>query len=262
MRPKRVVCALFLLAMFAGRSSRGAEATVDSKPAPAGAAKPSEVARRVFEGSQFWWKRRATVEEPAVNLGFLSWLKRPIAAVFRFIGKVISGFFWLLRWLIPTSLPGIGTVTTASSPLMWGLGAIAIAVIALIVYQLVRRRRLADENLPATPIEEVDRLPDAVVLMERAKAALEAGDTFEALRLGFLAILAGLQDRGIVRYDPARTNSEYFRDLRRQPKLAADFRRIALPFDRAFYGKIRPERSDVERALEFCQSLMTAQAAT
>ncbi len=90
---------------------------------------------------------------------------------------------------------------------------------------------------------------------------LDAGDTFEALRLAFHAVLASLEDRGIVRYDAARTNSEYFRDLP-----AADarrgFRRVALPFDRAFYGKIRPERADVERTLEFCQNLLMAPAAS
>jgi hypothetical protein len=179
--------------------------------------------------------------------------------VWHWIASALRQILPFLRKLMPTWVPGIGAVG-GGNVLLWALGLVAVAAIALVVYQTMRRRRLAAGSFAVERLQEPERLPDALVLMARAEAALQAGDTFEALRLGFQAILAALENRGILRYDRARTNSEYARDLRPQPDLATAFRRIAIPFDRAFYGKIRPERVDVEQTLAFCRSLMTAGA--
>jgi hypothetical protein len=255
--------ALFLIALFAPPSSVLAQSGAETKAKAGNTADDSqavETAHRVFQGSQFWWKHRTKIEDPSLNLGFFGYVKRCLAAVLDFLGTVISRIFEFLRSLMPSWVPRL-PVLGATHGLTWGLAAVALAAIGVIVYQFLKRRRPTTDS-PAQPLAEPERLPDAVLLMTRAKAALEAGDTFEALRLGFQAVLAILEDRGIVRYDPARTNSEYFRDLRPRPALAADFRRVAVPFDRAFYGKIRPETGDVEQTFKFCESLMNVGAAS
>jgi hypothetical protein len=270
MKLRLLIPALLLVTIFAAQL-RGETATTgdatSEKAATAGANadgnnvdRPAETAHRVFEGAPFWWKHRSKVADPTRELGILERLREPFKAAGSFFAKVLGRIFQFLSWLMPTWTPSLGVAAGLSTGLVWGLGAIAVAVVAVIIYRELRRRRWGGDSFTADRLEEPERLPDALVLIARAKAALEAGDTFEALRLGFQAVLAALEDRGIVRYDPARTNSEYARDLRPQPHLATDFRRIALPFDRAFYGRIRPEKVDVERALEFCQSLMTAGA--
>jgi hypothetical protein len=232
----------------------------ESRAKEPNASEPTQVARRVFEGSQFWWKHRAKVEDPTRELGLGSWISRLFERVRHWIGQALKAIFRFLRSLIPSWTPKFGAAAGAGTGLLWGLGSLAVALIAWIVYRTLRRRHHSPGSLSVEELAKPERLPDALVLLGRAEAALQAGDTFEALRLGFQAILAALENRGIVRYDRARTNSEYARDLRQQPDLAAGFRRIAIPFDRAFYGKIRPDRVDVERAIEFCRSLMTAGA--
>lgn len=263
MNGKLIVAALFLIASFASISSvlaeSGAATTAEAGNA-AGDSRATEAAHRVFKASQFWWKHRTKVEDPSVDLGFFAFVKRCIEAVVEFFRSVLNRIFEFLRSLMPSWAPRI-PFSGATSGWTWGIAAVALAAIGVIVYQSLKRRRLA-ADLPAQPLVEPERLPDAVLLMARAKAALEAGDTFEALRLSFQAALAVLEDCGIVRYDPARTNSEYVRDLRRRPDLAADFRRISLPFDRALYGKIRPAAADVQQTLEFCESLRKVGAAT
>jgi hypothetical protein len=263
--------ALFVAAQASGGNSLRLGAAQNGAPLPrrlpsapvaAGPTdKPDVVAKRVFEGSAFWWKRRATVEVPVNDFGVFGYVGRAVKAVLHFLGRILSSILHFLSSLLPSLVPGLETASEATNFLLWVLAAVGVIVGSWMVYRFLRNRRTWDQ-MRVEPLQVPERLPDALVLLARAKAALEAGDTFEALRLGFLAILAGLEDRGIVRYDAARTNSEYLRDLRRQPALAADFRNIALPVDRAFYGKIRPERSDVERAFAFCQGLMTGPMAT
>ncbi len=254
---------VLLIATFAAPPSGDRVPAVTPPATAAPSDHATEVARRVFEGSPFWWKHRQAIEDPTRGLTFSERIWQALAEVGHFFKWVVGKILKFLASLMPHwSLDGFGAPTSGTSWLLWGLGALALVVIAFLIYRTVRRRRLLADGLAIEPLSQPERLPDAMLLLTRAKAALEAGDTFEALRLAFHAVLASLEDRGIVRYDAARTNSEYLRDLRPQPTLAAGFRRVALPFDRAFYGKIRPERADVERTLEFCQSLLTAPAAS
>ena len=132
--------------------------------------------------------------------------------------------------------------------------------IGIIVYQFLKRRRLADDN-PAQPLAEPERLPDAVLLMTRARAALEAGDTFGSdSGLAFKPCSRSSRTAGSsVTIRPGPTAS-IFRDLPPQPARPPISAALALPFDRAFYGKIRPETGDVEQTLKFCESLMSVGA--
>jgi hypothetical protein len=260
---KTIGSALLLFAIFASRgevSCAGADPPVAPHTAtePSNDSQPSAVARRVFEGSPFWWKHRATVEVPTRDFGFLASVKHALEVAMHFVGQIVSRVLRFFSGLLPDWTPALGAGAGLGSRLVWILTAVAVGVIAWVTYRVVRRRRFAAANVAVDAIQEPERLPDALLLLARAKAALATGDTYEALRLGFLAILAGLEDRGIVRYDAARTNSEYLRDLRRQPALADDFRRVAFPVDRALYGKIRPEVIDVEQAFAFCQGLLVA----
>jgi hypothetical protein len=266
MSPKNFFFAISLLSLLAARTSGGGPPRPDAaKPQPAAPSTSNQgdlataVAHRVFEGSQFWWKHRSTVADPTRNSGFIAQIGQVIEDTVHFIGKTLSRIARYVGGLLPEWTSGEGSPIGIGRGLLWGLAALGIAIVGWMAYRAYRQRRLAaGSSLSIEPLQEPERLPDALLLMARAKAALEAGDTFEALRLGFLAILAGLEDRGIVRYDAARTNSEYLRDLRRRPELESNFRQVALPVDRALYGKIPPQPGDVERALQFCQGLMTA----
>jgi hypothetical protein len=258
-----LVSTVLSLATFAAPPGGDRVPAVTPRPAAAPGDRATEVARHVFEGSPFWWKHRQAIEDPTRGLTIFDRIWQALAEVGHFFKWVVLKILKFLSWLMPHWVMGdLGAPTGGTSWLLWGLGILALVVIAFLIYRTVRRRRLLTDGIAAEPLPEPERLPDAMLLLTRAKAALDAGDTFEALRLAFHAVLASLEDRGIVRYDAARTNSEYLRDLRPQPTLAAGFRRVALPFDRAFYGKIRPERADVERTLEFCQSLLMAPAAS
>ena len=71
----------------------------------------------------------------------------------------------------------------------------------------------------------------------RAGAAAAAGGYREAIRLTFLGVLRGLHDRGLIKYDPARTNREYLASIRlRDRSLYEAFSQLIALFDRKWYG--------------------------
>ena len=170
MSRKVIVAALLLITIFAPAANvlaeSGAEPQAKATNA-AGDSQATEAAHRVFEGSQFWWKHRTKIEDPSINLGFMAFVKRCIGAVLDFLKSVVRRIFEFLRSLMPSWVPRI-PVSGATSGLKWGLAAVAIAAIGVIVYQFLKRRRLAIDS-PAQPLAEPERLPDSVLLIARRR---------------------------------------------------------------------------------------------
>src|SRR5271155_3978939 len=99
---KTIGCALLLFPLW-GSHGEISRAGADPPVAPDAATEPSDknsqpaaVARRVFEGSPFWWKHRATVEVPAHDFGILGGIKRVVSEVMHFFGRILDR---LLRFL-------------------------------------------------------------------------------------------------------------------------------------------------------------------
>ena len=213
-------------------------------------------AREVLEGSQFWWKHRSTIDDPTRRLGFFSRLGDLIETIWNWVLDGLKWLFLQLRNLFAFAPSGFQDSASFARILVYVLAIVAVAFLGWKGYGLLRnRRRSAAITIPAD-VSQLEELPDAFVLFERAQQALRDGQNAQALRFAFLALLALLQDRGILRYSRSRTNREYARDLRGEPKLASDFRGVALPFERAQYGHVEPTGIDVRNALAVCQSLL------
>lgn len=262
------LCMMLVLAVWATAnhalpgSARAEEPAVDNRLA---ADEAGRAAKEVYSGPAFWWKRRGEVQTP--NLGPLDGVRRFFAWI---IENIVAAFRWLwdtLWWLLSKLFSGLGLPSiqgVGSLPRLVLLGLVAALATGALVWYLARY--LSGRKGGPAGIAGLDdslapeRLPDAVVLLEKAKAALAGDDYFQALRLGFLAVLAALQQRQLLRYDRSRTNGEYYRDLRGQPRLANGFRMVAAPFDRACYGRIRPGRSDAEQAIALCEDCLEEEA--
>ena len=106
-----------------------------------------------------------------------------------------------------------------------------------------------ESNGPA-PIEV---LPRADLLLEQARSAMSVADHRLAIRLAFLSLLAWFQDRGQLKYDPARSNREYQRDLRKWPDSVISFRAAAGPFEQCWYGGRELNADQVNDVILLCQ---------
>lgn len=95
----------------------------------------------------------------------------------------------------------------------------------------------AERNLQALPEQRSN------VLLKLAERALQRGDALEAAVLIHLAMLRFLDDEGLARYHPSKTNGDYLRAIRRHKPLAALFKSAAGQTERVRFGdgKIDPE---------------------
>ena len=125
---------------------------------------------------------------------------------------------------------------------------VLLAILAAILFHFVtvfRRVMRASRPEEARPLEKtasVGDLPAAEILIEQARAALEAGDRAAALRLFYLHVLARLREKGRIPRSTALTGREILAATR--PPLAGLEKATSL-FEGCAYGSRVPGRDEV-----------------
>lgn len=231
-------------------------ATVAAAP-PTTAPDPTRTAHKVFQDSEFWWKRIEKVQSPNP-----SWFERLAKMLWDAVVYVIQKIVELLRWILEKLFGKTLGDWSAGTPLTWLVAALALAWAGWKLYPLLRQwlQRKPGAVGKSTGIE-VHQLPEAVHLYRQAGQALAAGRYAEAIRLGLLALLARLQQQGLLRYDPARTNREYQADLRTVPNLATLLGEVARPYERVWYGRFPASHDQAQQLLERCRPVVTEEGA-
>jgi hypothetical protein len=189
------------------------------------------VARDVLAQPEF---RRAPV--PATQPEGESWWDRLLKRLFK-PREVSAG--------PRVGAPGIGGgFFQALTILLLAAGATLI-VVQVVRWLLGRRREDADgrPGLPDLARAGAEPLPDptkrtAAEWLADADAAAAQGEFRGAVRNLYLALLSALCRRGVLRYDPARTNGEYVRSFRGATDDRAAFRAVTLLSDAVLYSEL------------------------
>ena len=147
--------------------------------------------------------------------------------------------FWarLWRWL-----NGLFATRGGQATSKYGLYAAVLATLVFAVLKLLQvditgafgrsaRRGPLAYDLAAENIHEVD-------FARRIAAAEEAGNFRLALRLGYLEVLKYLTDRGLIHWQPDKTNQVYLAELAAGP-LGEAFRAATRQFEYVWYGELR-----------------------
>jgi len=216
--------------------------------------------RTVQTGPETWWDRFiASVRESLEK--FRVWVLRKLGDLAMWVRDMIARFF-------PSGgsrSSGTGWITGVNT-FAFLLLAVALSVLAILFLRLWKQSRsrkvIAAEAVAAAPDlndENVvaDQLPEDGWLA-LAQDMMRQGNLRLALRALYLATLAHLARREVVRIARFKTNLEYEREVRRRaralPELQDAFARNVGRFDRAWYGlhEVTPAalgefESDVQR---------------
>jgi hypothetical protein len=135
-------------------------------------------------------------------------------------------------WPDDTRLPDLPAIPAELSQLLLAVAGIG-AVIIVVVYfaRGLQMQRAAAQ----TPILDDDPTT-SFEAHDRAAEAERASDYRSAVRYLYLACLLLLDERGLLRYDPALTNREHLQRAASQPQLADLLRPVVNTFDRVWYG--------------------------
>ena len=239
---------------------RAAVARQDSTPLHSAAVSPDELDRviqEVAQQSKYAWRmpREKLAGPDNARQGILD---RFLERAQKMIRQWIRDFGqWLDRWLrklffrqrqLSTGSSGYGWILT-QEVLVYGLVAAALIALAYLAYRVWQSRTPVKAAVASEPIQPVPDLRDENLGADQlpedgwtklARELLAGGDLRLALRAFYLASLAHLAQRNLVRLEKFKSNRDYERELQRRahslPALLSAFGQNVTAFDRSWYG--------------------------
>jgi hypothetical protein len=271
--PARAASLLLLATLCLAASPAHGAAT---PPTPSAAVVPEELDRAiddVLNRAEFNWRlpRERSPEKDSDT--DKSWFKQQVEALmqlvqdgFKWFGKQLQKFGqWLDQFFRPKSSSGSGfnfdpfAWLTSLQTLVWVLLVAILGVILFLLFRAWQRRR-PQVVMTATPVASLPDLRDESVgadqlpedgWLQMAREQLAAGDLRLALRALYLASLAHLAERGLVKLEKFKSNRDYEREVLRRaralPEVREAFSENVGAFDRAWYGLHEVTRDGVRR---------------
>lgn len=119
------------------------------------------------------------------------------------------------------------------------IGALALGWIGFSLYRSLRGHGAGGEQVLRQGSQAPERPPTPAELRESARTLAARGEYLEALRLAHLALIQHYDDLKLIRYQPALTNRELERQVRRfHPELVRTLRMLNdLMDDRLYSGR-------------------------
>ena len=290
--PPLVVGILLLLSVATAngevRAQSAAPAPASSPASAAPTVEPGKLEsaiRDVLAGAEYTWRspRELSPDEPddPTENPIRRWIRKQLSSLGDFTSRNLGSFFRALGRLLQRLFTGFNppNLPTGNSQIDW-LGGFKILVYVLLVagvallawfaLRLWQKRKptpalegsVALTGTPDLRAEHVsaDQLPEdgwiALALEMAAK-----GEWRLALRALYLASLAHLAQRELVRLAPSKSNHEYRQELRRRaralPAVQQAFTETADAFDRVWYGTHAADASLFDTARARLDTLRT-----
>jgi len=180
----------------------------------------------------------------------------------RFYKLVVKVRKWLWSLLGTRRLgPGVDFIRLLRNLVVYGLaiGCGVVACVALFTFFRAFGRAMSLSREYSSYGSDLGEGPaGSRGFQEEARRARDDGEYGRALQFLFLDLIERLDRRGVVRFDPARTNQEYCRAVRRKPGLSAGLREMAGTLDRYLFGGNAPDADEYRRCLaRFDESVET-----
>jgi hypothetical protein len=213
-----------------------------------------ETIRQVIGKREYLWRLpRETVPQEDRDKGALAAFLDQVIVILREWTRTVGEWLDKLgRWIFGnTPRPSARSSTNWLAGLRWLLVALIVALAAVLGVMLVRiwRRRTRNTETLAQPLPAMPDLADDHVSPDQlpedgwsrlARELMDRGELRLALRAYYLASLAHLADRNLIRLAKFKSNRDYAWEVSRRahalPAVAEPFTENVSIFDRVWYG--------------------------
>ncbi|MGD0349855.1 MAG: hypothetical protein ABSB84_06010 [Verrucomicrobiota bacterium] len=249
--------------------------TVSSSVAPAELDRA--INQTIHEDKYTWRMPREKIVEPDAPEGMMARFFDKVGAMLRkWARAALDRLDEWLRKLFPhhrvsssSETAGYGWIE-ALQILLYGLVAVVLAALAILLYRIWRDRR-SPAIVTGEPIQPVLDIHDENVDADQfpgdgwtklGRELLERGELRLAMRAFYLASLSYLAARNLIRIARFKSNRDYERELRRRghsfPDLLSVFGDNLVSFERIWYGLHEVNRELVDRFVANVERLKAA----
>lgn len=148
-------------------------------------------------------------------------------------GDLLGRFFQWLDDVFPDTGLNLGGAWLGD--LLGIVGAVILAAVLFSAFRGLFLDFIAESDLREREALEEEMLT-AETALKKAQTLSSGGDYRMAVRYLYLSTLLIMEERGLFRYDRAKTNREYLRSLQGQPELVLILGDVVEVFDRVWYG--------------------------
>ncbi len=261
---------MLLLGLFCASPVRATGAPAPAAAPVASPASPAELDRAInqtiHEDKYTWRMPREKIAEPDEPEGVMARFFDKVGAMLRKWARAVSD--WLDKWwrkffrhppaYSDSKTSGYGWIESLQI-LLYGLVAVVLAALAVLLYRVWRDRR-SPVFAASEPIQPVPDLQDENVGADQlpgdswtklARELLDRGELRLALRAFYFASLAHLASRNLISLARFKSNRDYERELHRRghsfPDLLSVFGDNLGSFERTWYGLHEVDRELVDR---------------
>ena len=266
---------VLLLGLFCASPLRAADTPAPAAPpatAPVSSPIPPvdldrAINRTIHEDKYTWRMPREKIVEPDTQEGMLARFFDKVGAMLRKWARAVRD--WLDEWLrklfpnqrvnSSSDNSGYGWIE-ALQILLYGLVAVVLAALAVLLYRVWRDRRSPAAVIASEPIQPVPDINDENVGADQlpedgwvklARELLERGELRLALRAFYFASLSHLAARNLISIARFKSNGDYERELRRRGHSFTDLLSVfgdnLESFERTWYGLHEVNRELVDR---------------
>jgi hypothetical protein len=230
---------------------------------------------RVIHQPEYSWRLPRQAPPSDNKTALVRFAERVVAGLEAFARFCVKGATAFFRWLRdfledPADPTGSGKGRPQAGRMRWLLillSALILAIILAFALRVWKRNKptvtLTGEAI-AIPVNIADESVSAAQLPEDewtrlAKQLLAQGDIRLAIRALFLAVLAGLGQRGLISLAQFKTNHEYEVELRRRARtsltLIPQFAESIHLYERTWYGHHPANDAAINHLLNYLQEL-------
>lgn len=148
-------------------------------------------------------------------------------------GDLLGRFFQWLDDVFPDTGLNLGGAWLGN--LLGIVGAVVLAAVLFFAFRGLFLDFIAESDLREREALEEEMLT-AETALKKAQTLSSGGDYRMAVRYLYLSTLLIMEERGLFRYDRAKTNREYLRSLQGRPELVLILGDVVEVFDRVWYG--------------------------
>jgi len=255
---RTALAALVLLGMFLDLPLAPGRAAEPATPPPIESSQLDESANRVLEHREYAWRmprdQTKKVEQKGWLASFLEGVVKTVRKWFKKLGDLFHKFMKWLRGLFdhnePETAPSSGSLGGGVARSTLIVLAIALVLVLGVLIWRSRKNRRELATLQAAPVVVVPDLNEENVTADQlpedgwlsmARDLMDRGEMRLALRALYLAGLAHLGQRELIRIARHKSNWDYDRELRRRARgnddLLTAFDANLTAFEASWYGE-------------------------
>lgn len=169
-----------------------------------------------------------------------------------YLSELRKNFMEWLNSLFPSiDIQSNGYGDLIINVIAWVLVVICVIALFVLLYKLLEHYRKTEKDELKAIINLDTGTLDSESWLDLAKNCAQKAEYRDACRAVYMSLIFTLDEKGIIKYDNAKTNLEYLQTVKNKAELYAPLKQVVNIFEYLWYGKHKGSEEDYNSCIGF-----------